>query len=60
VVEADDKKTARLNLISHLLGMIPYEHTESEEIELPPRQERAYVRPPMDSQNFVPTRYIVD
>ncbi|MCB0863751.1 MAG: hypothetical protein KDB66_11190, partial [Solirubrobacterales bacterium] len=60
VVEADDKRTARLNLISHLLGMIPYEHVPVEAIELPPRQDRAYVRPPMDTQNFVPTRYEVE
>ena len=60
VVEADDKRTARLNLISHLLSMIPYKHVPAEEIELPPRQDRAYVRPPMDTQNFVPTRYEVE
>ena len=46
VVEADDKRTARLNLISHLLEQIPYERVDHEKIELPPRQERAYVRPP--------------
>ena len=28
--------------------------------KLPPRQDRAYVRPPMDTQNFVPTRYEVE
>ena len=60
VVEADDKRTARLNLISHLLSMIPYEHVPSEEIDLPPRQDRSYVRPPMDTQNFVPTKFIVE
>jgi len=60
VVEADSKKTARLNLISHLLSQIPYKDVPQEEIELPPRQERAYVRPPRDTQNYVPTRYIVE
>ena len=59
VVEADDKRTMRLNLISHLLSLIPYEDVPHENIELPPRQERAYVRPPQQSQNFVPTRYVV-
>jgi polyphosphate kinase 2 (PPK2 family) len=29
VVEADDKCTARLNLISHLLSLIPYEHPDT-------------------------------
>jgi polyphosphate kinase 2 len=60
VVDADDKRTARLNLISHLLERIPYESVPAEKIELPPRQQRAYVRPPVDSQTFVPTRYVVE
>jgi polyphosphate kinase len=60
VVEADDKRTARLNLISHLLEQIPYEDVRPEKIELPPRQERAYVRPPAESQTFVPLRYVVE
>ena len=33
---------------------------EMEKIELPPRQERAYARPPVDTQTFVPTRYVVE
>jgi polyphosphate kinase 2 len=60
VVEADDKRTARLNLISHLLEMVPYEPVAQEKIELPPRQERAYARPPIDTQTFVPERYVVE
>jgi polyphosphate kinase 2 len=60
VVEADDKRTARLNLISHLLEMVPYEPLAQEKIELPPRQERAYARPPIDTQTFVPERYRVE
>jgi polyphosphate kinase 2 len=60
VVEADDKRTARLNLISHLLEQVPYEDVPHEKIELPPRQERAYVRPPAETQNFVPERYLVE
>ncbi len=59
VVEADDKRTARLNLISHLLEQVPYGQVAKEKIELPPRQQRAYERPPADSQNFVPTRFEV-
>src|SRR5919107_2453977 len=39
VVEADDKRRARLNVISHLLSQIPYESLEPPELELPPRQE---------------------
>jgi polyphosphate kinase 2 len=60
VVEADDKRTARLNLISHLLEKIPYEPVPAEKIELPPRQERPYQRPPVDTQTFVPTRFLVE
>src|SRR5881392_2179684 len=59
VVEADDKRTMRLNLISHLLSLIPYEDVPREKIALPPRQTRAYVRPPQQSQNYVPARYVV-
>ena len=58
VVNADVKKHARLNCISHLLGMIPYEDLTPEPIELPPRQDRfGYVRPPITDQTFVPEEY---
>ena len=58
VVNADSKKVARLNCISHLLSMISYEDVPWEEVELPERQERVgYVRPPMSDQTFVPEVY---
>ena len=58
VVDADDKKRARLNCISHLLSVIPYEDLTPEPIKLPERQENtSYVRPPVDEQTFVPERY---
>jgi polyphosphate kinase 2 len=60
VVEADDKRTARLNLIAHLLEQIPYEDLDHERVQFPPRQERAYVRPPIDTQTFVPERFRVE
>jgi polyphosphate kinase 2 len=60
VVEADDKRTARLNLISHLLSLVPYEHLDAaKRVKLPPRQRRKYLRPPKRSERLVPTRYIV-
>jgi polyphosphate kinase 2 (PPK2 family) len=59
VVDADDKKAARLNIISHLLDVVPYEAVPHEEVALPPRQQRNYERPPIDSQSWVPKRYIV-
>ena len=56
VVEADDKRAARINCIAHLLSRIPYEdRTQRDHIELPPRQpDDGYVRPPRESQHFVP------
>jgi polyphosphate kinase 2 len=58
VVPADDKQRARLNCISHLLNMIPYEELAPDSIELPARQEdTGYVRPPMTDQTFVPEAY---
>ena len=58
VVEADDKKRARLNCIHHLLSLIPYEDLTPEPIKLPPRKDRkAYVRPPISDQTFVPEVY---
>ena len=58
VVEADDKKHARLNCISHLLSIIPYEDLTPDSIELPPRQDDfKYVRPPLSDQTFVPEMY---
>jgi polyphosphate kinase 2 len=60
VVDTDSKKTARLNLISHLVDQIPYQTVKQDKIKLPPRQKRSYIRPPADSQTFVPTRFLVD
>lgn len=55
VVKADDKKQARLNCISHLLSMIPYQDLTPEPLKLPPRQQAIdYERPPITMQNFVP------
>ncbi len=58
VVDADDKRRARLNTISHLLSMIPYEDVIPRVKELPPRADAgSYVRPPLQEQTFVPQRY---
>jgi len=55
VVAADRKRRARLNCLSHFLSQVPYGEVPPRVIELPPRQEnRGYVRPPLDSQRFVP------
>ena len=58
VVNGDNKRRARLNVISHLLSLIPYEDLTPEPIVLPPREpDGGYVRPPIDEQTFVPERY---
>ncbi len=60
VVEADDKRTARLNLISHLLSLVPYQHLDqATPVRLPSRQERDYLRPPKRTERLVPARYAV-
>jgi polyphosphate kinase len=57
VVEADDKRRARLNCIAHLLSLVEYEDLTPAPLELPPRGADSYVRPPMDEQTFVPQRF---
>ena len=61
VIETDNKRSAHLNLISHLLSLVPYEPVPHERLELPPRQERSYKRPPKEMQGTaVPVRYEVE
>lgn len=56
VVEADDKKRARINCIAHLLTAVPYQETPQPELlTLPPRQpDEGYVRPGRDTMTYVP------
>ena len=55
VVEADDKRRARLNCISHLLSLIKYKKVAREKIVLPPlEKDKNYVRPSLATLNFVP------
>ena len=57
VVEADDKRRARLNCIHHFLKMIPFKEVKHEKIILPPINMEGYVRPPITEQTFVPEIY---
>ncbi|MBF0504156.1 MAG: polyphosphate kinase 2 [Candidatus Omnitrophica bacterium] len=58
VVDADNKKSARLNCIHHLLTQIPYRNLPLPPVKLPRRQsDTGYVRPPINSQTFVPMVY---
>jgi polyphosphate kinase 2 len=58
IVDADNKKRARLNCIAHLLQQIPYKDLEPIKVDLPPRQTDAdYVRPKKSDQHWVPELY---
>jgi len=58
VVEAVDKKRARLNCISHLLGQIPYGEVQHDPIELPARVYNSdYIRGPVPREMYVPSIY---
>ena len=54
VVQADDKRQARLDCISHLLGQVPYRDLTSKPLVLPPRQSDDYMRPPEAELSTVP------
>jgi polyphosphate kinase 2 len=58
VVNADDKESARLNAIHHLLSVVPYKDLTPGPIKLPRRRNRGgYERPPITDQTFVPEVY---
>jgi polyphosphate kinase 2 len=58
VVNADDKKRARLNCIAHLLSTIPYRDvTSSPVVALPERPRDDYRRPKLTHSSFVPEPY---
>ncbi|WP_372949590.1 polyphosphate kinase 2 [Mariniphaga sp.] len=58
MVDADNKRRARLNCIHHLLSMIPYEDLTPDAVELPPRKDsKGYVRPPIEEMTYVPDVY---
>ena len=58
VVRSDDKKRARLNVISHLLAQVAFEDLTPAPVSLPPRQvQTGYVRPPITDQTFIPEVY---
>jgi polyphosphate kinase 2 len=58
MLDADDKKTARLNCIAHILSQIPYKDLRPVEIDLPPRRiDRSYKRPRKSGQKWVTSPY---
>ncbi len=55
IIEADDKRQARINFLHHLLSTIPYYHATKEPITLPLRPPaQGYERPPRNPSNYVP------
>ncbi len=57
VVDAEQKRRARLNCIHHLLSQVPYQDVTSAPLHIPERGPENYVRPPIDEQTFVPEVY---
>lgn len=57
VVQADDKKRARLNCISHLLSIVPWKKTRREKVKLPPRQKAKGYHAPDWSYRLVAEKY---
>ena len=58
VVQANDKKRARLNVISHLLTQVPYTDVPHETVELPARVRNPdYYRKPIPKEMFIPEVY---
>ncbi len=57
VVDADDKRRARLNCISHFLSLIPYEEVPRKKVKLPKRQKPNGYKPPAHPVRRVPTPY---
>ncbi|PWV59900.1 polyphosphate kinase 2 [Plasticicumulans acidivorans] len=56
-VRSDDKKRARLNVISHLLAQIPYEHLPREPVKLPRRQKAGHYQESDYPFRFVDERF---
>ena len=55
VVESDDKRAARLNMIAHLLSTVPYHDVAAPDLTVPSRPpSTGYRRPPRDTQRYVP------
>jgi polyphosphate kinase len=57
VVNADDKRRARLNCIAHFLSLIPYEEIPMQKVTLPPRQKAKGYKKPEHSFRFIPEKY---
>jgi len=57
VVDSNDKKRARLNIISHLLSQVPYKNAPRDKVKLPKRQKAKGYREPDYPYKYVPAKY---
>ncbi|MDF2618504.1 MAG: hypothetical protein K0S00_1163 [Xanthobacteraceae bacterium] len=57
VADSNDKRRARLNIISHLLSKIPYEAIKREKVKLPKRQKPQGYEEPEDIRHHVPSLF---
>jgi polyphosphate kinase len=57
VANSNDKKRARLNIITHLLSKIPYKEAPSEKVKLPDRQKPGGYREPDYPFNYIPEKF---
>ncbi len=57
VANSDDKRRARLNIISHILDMVPYESEKTSQVVLPRRQKKGDYREPSAHRHEVPMRF---
>ena len=57
VVKSDDKKKARLNLITHLLSKVPYKKVKRDKVKLPKRDKRRGYREPDYPYKYVPEKF---
>ena len=57
VANFDNKRRARLNIISHVLDMVPYKREKEAHVVLPPRQKKGDYREPGTHPHEVPSRF---
>ena len=57
MVQADQKRRARLNLVAHLLSKVPYKKMKGEKVKLPPRQKAGGYREPDHSERLIPQKF---
>ena len=59
IVRSDDKRRARLNAISHILSLIPYERVDKAKVKLPERSDKRKYddKAPLEGRRFINERY---